>query len=930
MGRARLMLAGFVAMSCVVTSLALIAPSPANADAITPVQSPQGNWVGEYGSDGWVLAGWDNGQDVMALPTGVTFSADVANGPYTWATSTTDSRALESFDETSRKVAVWWHPDAIELSLHFTNAYSGVLSLYAIDWDSDDRREEIVIDDGSGPDSADLDAAFTNGAWVSTPVSVGTGGTITITATRTGSYNAVIAGLFLGDDGPPLTSETGAIPVEPVEGPQGKWVGRYGAGGRVIAAWAGGGDLSLLPPGVTFTVDSGTSYAWANSTSDVRALSSSDEMFRSVGVWYGNNVQLTLHFTDAYQGAISVYSLDWDSDDRRQTLTISDGSNDYVANLTSSFQDGVWVTVPVDVPASGSVTIQGVKTGAYNAVIEGVFLDNGTLPEINVARHTEPQGDWVGSYGSDGYDLAAWSGSSELTSLPSGVTATLDQGSRYTWAASTTDQRGLQSPDTTSRKVAVWYGDLVEVTLHFTNAYRGTVSIYSVDWDSDDRRQIITVEDGTNTIVGNLSASFQDGAWITAPVDVPANGEVTVTVNRTGAYNAVVSGIFLGNAHEVDLGSGIDDPVTCGLAGGNMFFSETTYVEMINQNVVGCWRYEGCISDLASFFGSLQEWACDHLDMLTSILDTAGKPFEALKIAIPGTDDFLSLGFVGTQLPPVITRAGAPALVTAGIGTVVVSGVAYGLSTVIEADETATAVLEQDTEVLDRIRDRVQVDTIDAEDRDIYKTTVALNCLQTKLIASAISTGLQALGLGTVDANGYIGTQHICELLPIYMPADYTRSGIAMPHTTQHIREVLGWSEAPDPTPTGEQYNAAWSLLRYATTPSSSAGWYGSYQVENTLGGVPYASMQCSGATGDGLTCDEYPYRSTYEGGPGASLKIVPTVPEVAAQGGDLSGFLNQCGIIGVDGTAYIVLPLPRQESTPSVPVDRSAWVCGP
>jgi hypothetical protein len=46
--------------------------------------------------------------------------------------------------------------------------------------------------------SAVLSSEFNEGAWVSFPISVAAGGTVTITVDRTAGPNAVLSGIFLG------------------------------------------------------------------------------------------------------------------------------------------------------------------------------------------------------------------------------------------------------------------------------------------------------------------------------------------------------------------------------------------------------------------------------------------------------------------------------------------------------------------------------------------------------------------------------------------------------------------------------------------------------------------------------------------------------------------------------------------------------------
>jgi hypothetical protein len=926
------------------TVMGLVDRASADPTLITPTEEPQGDWVGAYGSDGWILADANTGGDVISLPAGVTFTVQQANS-YTWAVQSTDVRALESADSTSRSVGVWWEPGEIQLSLHFADAYSGLLSMYILDWDSTARREDITIDDGTTTYLAEITTSFHDGLWVSAPVSVGAGGTVSITAERTGSYNAVIEGIFLGDDGPPLFASPSDIQVPAVTGPRGDWLGRYGAGGRVLANWSGSADLEQLPPGVDFNRISGTRYMWQTETGDARALQASDGSTRRVAVWYGDTISLSLDFDDGYEGTVSIYSLDWDSDDRRQKILVSDGTTDYMANLSESFQEGAWVTVPVSVPTGGSVTIDVIKTGAYNAVISGVFLDDGLLTPLGMARLAEPQGDWVGNVGSDGHLLASWSGTTDLVGLPSGVTASVGTGNRYPWATSTTERRALQSPDETTRKVGVWYGDLIEITLTFTDAYRGALSIYSVDWDSNDRRQTIEVEDSQNIFSGNLSTTFHDGAWFTAPVNVEANGTVTVTVNRTGAYNAVVSGIFLGNTREVSIPEEIiSDPLDCALAGGNMFFDESTYIDSLDRTVTGCWYYRGCVSTLPSIIGYVQELACENYDLLVDVLEFTGKPAELF--VYDTNDGEKGLALVGDSArtlsasgeaggAQMIEKAGTRYLPYAA-GVMLVSGEALVLTRLLELDEATGDILAANQELYDAVRNRVLVDTVPAEQRDQYRTALALTCVAglkdalTKTgVIDVVNTVLD-LAPGSIDADGAVDGVNLCESLPVYMPGDATRkTGVPMPHTAQHAREALGTVSPPDPIPAGLKINPGWIVLT-KRFDSYDNEWKDAILVENSLDGS-YTSERCD-TPNVGRTCDDFPYRSANEGGPNpdgsarASLKLVPS-SENSPQGGDVVGFYTTCGV-GTDDP-FLVIPMRSFEGPTISSLQRSAYICG-
>jgi subtilisin family serine protease len=161
------------------------------------------------------------------------------------------------------------------------------------------------------------------------------------------------------------------------------------------------------------------------------------------------------------------------------------------------------------------------------------------------------QGDWVGTYGVDGYALGAWNGpgTSDLVVLPN-ATLTLEQGARYSWASPTSDTRALRNPSTTERRATSWY-DLssLRLRLDFSAPYSGTLHIYTYDWDSTGRRQTITVTDGTTSkSIPMTTIPYDGGAWLHFPINVPAGGSVHITADYVAGYSATIAGLFLGGA----------------------------------------------------------------------------------------------------------------------------------------------------------------------------------------------------------------------------------------------------------------------------------------------------------------------------------------------------------------------------------------------
>ncbi len=324
--------------------------------------------------------------------------------------------------------------------------------------------------------------------------------------------------------------------VIPESSPQGNWVGTYGHDGYDLAAWNNTSDL-VDTPHVTVSLTHGSRYRWASNTTEERALEGPEGSREAATYYDSSEVSVQLTFKEAYTGELHLYALDWDGESRRETVTVAGQT----AELNENFHNGAWMSFPIKVAAEGSVTIVVQRTGGPNAVLSGILLGGaGSPPSVPV--ETSPQGNWVGKYGHEGYDLAAWNSSSDLVDIPAAAVS-LTHGTRYRWASGTTDKRALESPQGSTREAGTYYdSNEVSLQLTFKEAYTGELHLYAVDWDSEGRRETITV-DGQSAI---LSANFHEGAWASFPISVSAGNSVTITVERHAGLNAVLSGVFLG------------------------------------------------------------------------------------------------------------------------------------------------------------------------------------------------------------------------------------------------------------------------------------------------------------------------------------------------------------------------------------------------
>ena len=269
-------------------------------------------------------------------------------------------------------------------------------------------------------------------------------------------------------------------------------------------------------------------------------------------------MRVRLNFTNAYSGTLHLYAVDWNAIGRAENVIVDDGTGPRMVGL-ASFNNGAWVHVPITVGSGGSVLITAHNTaGTFNAVLNGVFLGGAgpppppPPPPPPTTDNPGVKGNWVGTYGVNGYLIGAWNApSTDLSSLPAGVTSSLEQGTRYSWTTTTTttDVRALQSPDQTERRATTWYDTTeVRVRLNFTNAYSGTLHLYAVDWNAIGRAENVIVDDGTGPRMVGL-ASFNNGAWVHVPITVGSGGSVLITAHNTaGTFNAVLNGVFLGGA----------------------------------------------------------------------------------------------------------------------------------------------------------------------------------------------------------------------------------------------------------------------------------------------------------------------------------------------------------------------------------------------
>ena len=328
---------------------------------------------------------------------------------------------------------------------------------------------------------------------------------------------------------------------------QGNWIGTYGAQGAFIAFGAsppyGPG---WWPSYATITpVGPPGAVRWSNSTTDPRALVTTWDTTKGLsrglaaGWASSGSFAMDVNLRDDQVHGLELYLLDWDNRGRAEQVQISDATTGAVLSTqsVSSFQSGLYL----DYAVSGHVKITFTRQAGPNAVLMGLFLD--PVPVSTTAtfveQDTTTQGTWMGTYGSQGYEVIKGS-----TSLPGYATVTPSGQSTWTWAGSTTDARALQTSGGASRIAACWYSALsFTVDVNLTDGQRHDLGLYFLDWDKLGRAEQVQISDATTGAVLSTQSisSFNAGVYL----DYAVSGHIKITFTRTAGQNAVLSGLFL-------------------------------------------------------------------------------------------------------------------------------------------------------------------------------------------------------------------------------------------------------------------------------------------------------------------------------------------------------------------------------------------------
>jgi hypothetical protein len=159
------------------------------------------------------------------------------------------------------------------------------------------------------------------------------------------------------------------------------------------------------------------------------------------------------------------------------------------------------------------------------------------------------QGNWKGSYGTEGFDLPG-DPSPNNPALPAYVASVTPTGASVSdFAPGTDDPRALrQAAVASAARTAGYWSSATSLSLHVAMADSSmhTIALYAVDFDNQGRsEQVDLIDDVTGQVLDTRTlTNFQNGTYLTWSVA----GSVTLRVtNLSGSADAVVSGLFFGS-----------------------------------------------------------------------------------------------------------------------------------------------------------------------------------------------------------------------------------------------------------------------------------------------------------------------------------------------------------------------------------------------
>lgn len=515
------------AFGTVTSSATLGVAAPGTATFLRTDSATQGMWKGMYGADGHSIAA-----ETPSLPA-YAHATRTGDSQWVWIDSTSDIRALQKVAGGGSRASTWYASPRFSIDVALTDGRSHTVALYMVDWDRYGRSQTVDVIDGVTNrvlDSRTV-SSLADGKYLVWEVSE----RVRFRITGQAGPNAVVSGIFFdtpGASGPPPLQPTASLSASALI---------IAPGGSSTLSWATANATAVsFDQGIGAVAATGSHVVapLTTTTYTLAAQNAASTVTRQV------TVVVTPTPTASLSGPASVTAgqsatLSW-STSNATSVSIDQGIGPVASSGTRSVTPSTTTTYTV-------TASNAVGSASSTSTITVVPASPPTLPPAptglaGAARflRADPvtQGSWRGALGAEGYAF-----SSESSAVPSYAQLGFTGQSSWVWSANTTDPRALQKPTGSGRIAATWYASSsFFIDLAVSDGRSHTVTMHMLDWDSPYRSQTIDVIDAsTNAVLDSRSASgFQNGLYLAWEV----SGRVRFRVTRTGASNAVISGIF--------------------------------------------------------------------------------------------------------------------------------------------------------------------------------------------------------------------------------------------------------------------------------------------------------------------------------------------------------------------------------------------------
>lgn len=394
--------------------------------------------------------------------------------------------------------------------------------------------EELYQIAGNGTGATLADPNEPAGGWSPTQI-LGLGNNTLLFAATDSAHGNELWGV-------PIPSIAAATYLKTDTTTQGSFEWTYGTEGFVTP------DENNLPPSIQFGTENASTYQWAAATNDPRALETDFPMsanpFRDASCYYAiNQFSLNLNLTDGLTHQVALYLVDYDYQGRSETVQISDATSGQVLSTqnVNNFTNGKWLVYNL----TGDVKITFINDGPVDAVVSGVFVNYPSNPTLTghasyVTTNTTLGGNWVGTYGSGGYDVMDLA----ARDIPPSITESVG-GSFWQWQYDTSDRRAEPlGPGSSSNVAECTYSTTsFNVNLDFNDGKSHQLALYLVDYDYLGRVETVQLSDTVSGKVldSRTISNFENGEYLVYNV----SGDVTITIANDGPVDAVLSGIFI-------------------------------------------------------------------------------------------------------------------------------------------------------------------------------------------------------------------------------------------------------------------------------------------------------------------------------------------------------------------------------------------------